>query len=280
MVLLILAVLWVAVLVPGFMKKRSERQSVTSIDSFHHQLHLLERTGPKLVPPACRLEAVGAGALYAARSARGLPTITSTPGRPKLVLLERPDNMDGLEAGRDTAGYDEQVPPEVAGGAGPGGEVGNPSGEASMSPGRGVAPLTLAAPRRSDVYERRRALKRRRDLFGILAFTFVFSALLGMVHAFRILWVATLLSGLALVAYVTLMVYARRITLEQRAARRARGAVRSSARPIIAGAGSLRRLSGPGARDRDEMALYRASSRAGRTAELNAYLPVSRTAAR
>ena len=54
-VLILVAVLWIAVLVPSVISKLSERRSAGSIDHFHERLDLLERTGPKLVAPAYRL---------------------------------------------------------------------------------------------------------------------------------------------------------------------------------------------------------------------------------
>ena len=54
-VLILVAVLWIAVLVPSVISKLSERRSAGSIDHFHQRLDLLERTGPKLVAPAYRL---------------------------------------------------------------------------------------------------------------------------------------------------------------------------------------------------------------------------------
>ncbi len=56
MVVLVLAVLWIAVLTPRLVRHFREGRSHYSIETFHEQLHLLGRTGPKLVEPAYRLE--------------------------------------------------------------------------------------------------------------------------------------------------------------------------------------------------------------------------------
>ncbi len=56
LVVLVLVILWVAVLTPRLVRHFSEVRSIDSIESFHEQLHLLERAGPKLVEPAYRLE--------------------------------------------------------------------------------------------------------------------------------------------------------------------------------------------------------------------------------
>lgn len=52
MVLLVLAVIWAAVLVPPFVRARSEARPADSIGNFRRQLHVLERTGPAVVPAA------------------------------------------------------------------------------------------------------------------------------------------------------------------------------------------------------------------------------------
>jgi hypothetical protein len=58
LVLLVLVVLWVVVLTPMAVRRFRQGHSdgTGSIDSFHEQLHLLERAGPKRMPPAHRLE--------------------------------------------------------------------------------------------------------------------------------------------------------------------------------------------------------------------------------
>ena len=55
MVLLVLAVIWAAVLVPPMLRARSESRPADSIGNFRHQLSVLRRTGPTVVPPAHRL---------------------------------------------------------------------------------------------------------------------------------------------------------------------------------------------------------------------------------
>jgi hypothetical protein len=47
LVLLILAVIWAAVLIPPALRKRAEGRPADSITSFHHQLAVLRRTGPR-----------------------------------------------------------------------------------------------------------------------------------------------------------------------------------------------------------------------------------------
>lgn len=52
MVLLVLAVIWGAVLVPPMLRARSESRPADSIGNFRHQLSVLRRTGPTVVAPA------------------------------------------------------------------------------------------------------------------------------------------------------------------------------------------------------------------------------------
>ena len=60
MVLLVLAVAWAAVLVPPFMRARSEGRPADSIGNFHHQLGVLQRTGPTSFAPANTLRITSA----------------------------------------------------------------------------------------------------------------------------------------------------------------------------------------------------------------------------
>jgi hypothetical protein len=69
-VLLILAMVWLAVLGPGLLRRRAERRSTDSIGAFHRQLRVLQRTGPALVDPAYRLEDEGEAVSSALRLPR------------------------------------------------------------------------------------------------------------------------------------------------------------------------------------------------------------------
>ena len=52
MLLLILAALWVALLLPPHLKNRAENRPADSIGDFRHQLRVLDRIGPTAVSPA------------------------------------------------------------------------------------------------------------------------------------------------------------------------------------------------------------------------------------
>ncbi|MHB8439821.1 MAG: hypothetical protein ACYDD4_11770 [Acidimicrobiales bacterium] len=55
-ILVILAMVWLAVLGPGLLRRRAERRSTYSVDAFHRQLHVLGRAAPSTIDPAYRLE--------------------------------------------------------------------------------------------------------------------------------------------------------------------------------------------------------------------------------
>lgn len=213
--LILVAALWAVVLAPTMLKRRSERKSVGSIEHFHHQLHLLERTGPKLVPPAYRLESVES-ATGVAVGATGYPAITSSARRPNLVLLkpvapgEHPDDevVDDASGGH----YRRVGPPpglwpeEPAEGTGAGSPVtGAPAPGPYDLPGAG----TSRHGRRVGVPRGRldEARRRRRDFVALLAGTTVFTALLGIVPSLHLLWVVSVLGIVALAAYVGLAAY-------------------------------------------------------------------------
>lgn len=210
LVLLILVVLWIVVLTPGMIGKLREKRSTGSIDSFHHSLHLLERTGPKIVAPAYRLQ-TAQSSIGAAPGASGLPSVSSMPGRANLVLLRPVDGDDApLE---DPEGVDERsgahyqrVPidsPEVATGSGPAGPE----------------------------LRQREARRRRRDILTGLLATIACTGLLGLIHSLRALWIVTLVATVALAAFVALAAYATALASQHQQDLRARRTLEARADP-------------------------------------------------
>ena len=177
-IILILVVLWGVVLAPGVLRRVRSQASHQSIDSFHHSLHLLETSGPKFVEPAYRL--VGAHG-----SDSEAPSL-----RPRLVLLRPIGQEEEAEMHDHDADYyvddaeDNRYERYYYEGADEG----------------------FGASLPAEAYGRRMAARRRRDiLFGLVG-TVVVTAILSMVIS-ALIWL-TLLSALALVAYVGLMSYA------------------------------------------------------------------------
>lgn len=178
MVVVILVVLWAAVLGPRIVRRLRERGPQGSVDSFYHELHLLDRAAPKTVVAANRLETA-----YASRSipgSSGLPSVSSMPGRPSLVLLPpvRSDEKSGAPS--------PPAPP--------------------APPSRVPTNRTLAARDRAYCLRQRR--RRRRDVLLVLLSVVAITGLGGTTHSFRFLWDLTAVAGLALVAYVALAVRA------------------------------------------------------------------------
>jgi hypothetical protein len=186
MVLLILVVLWAVVLTPHFVRKWLDRRPAGSIESFHHQLHLLERTGPKLVSPAYRLETAVPGGSASASGA--LPPVA---GRANLVLLA----------------------PVGSGGSGEGDEViDEASGEHYRrlpTPVQPAPAVELTAAPSAGELRHFSARRRRRDLVLGLMATMALTGLAGFAHTLHVLWVLTALAGLALAGFVGLAAYAQ-----------------------------------------------------------------------
>jgi hypothetical protein len=203
MVVVILVVLWIVVLAPLYLKGRTLRGSTTSIDSFHRQLHLLERTGPKLVVPAYRLEtATPAPAGDAPGSAAtGLPVVSSGIRRPNLVLLRPVDDrsVEGDDIVDDGAGgHYRRVLPE-------------PAVEPAPTPMPETEGPVRAGP---DPYRRQLARRRRRDTLTVLVSVLFLSGLLGLLLGVPGLWVLTGLAALALGAYGALVAYAQNLVVD------------------------------------------------------------------
>jgi hypothetical protein len=182
-------VLWVVVLAPSVWRRFGERQGVGSIDSFHHQLQLLEHAGPKSVAPAYRLHTAVPG---------GAPGPEETPmhdsSRPKLVLLRPTEDAAAAGIVDDEGCHYERV---------------------------GVLdrPEPVCLPEASaDLRVLRRELARRRFnillrcLGGVAVSTFI----IGLWPGMHLAWIFTALAGLPALALLGLMAYANQVKEEQR----------------------------------------------------------------
>jgi len=184
-VVVILVVLWGVVLGIPIARWIQRRSGQGSIDSFHHSLDTLERSGPKLVVPAYRLSGSGGQD----HELRGEIPVGSP--RPRLVLL-RPLNGEEGEAmyHEDEAWTD------------------NRSGERyeRVSPDRdGYAydDEYFGAQVPSGSSGRRIAAAKRRKIVLSLSGVFIGSLILGF--AMSTLWDLTILSLIGLAGYVGLM---------------------------------------------------------------------------
>lgn len=85
MVLVVLAVIWGIVLIPPFLRSRSDSRPTDSIGSFRRQLGVLERTGPVSIAAAHRLDGMGRVRMAplevnSARAAHYGPVMPVAPG--------------------------------------------------------------------------------------------------------------------------------------------------------------------------------------------------------
>ena len=214
MILLILvALLWAAVLAPSVWRRFGERQGVGSIDHFHHQLQLLEHAGPKTVEPAYRLHTV-----LPAEGAPDVPPSSVDTARPKLVLLRPTDDVAVADVDDREGGHYERV-------------------AVLDRPEPVCLPQVRADPRASRRHEaRRRCTTLLRGLGGVAIST----GLIGMFPGMHVAWVFTAVTGLAALALVGLMAYAKELETEQvrrRSNRVARSdtAIAASSSPAAAG---------------------------------------------
>jgi hypothetical protein len=215
--LVLVALLWMAVLAPSAWRRFSERQGVGSIDHFHHQLQLLEHAGPKTVAPAYRLHTAspGGGPVPAVAAA-------ADASRPKLVLLRRTEDEAAADVDDGEGVHYERV-----------GVLDRPE------------PLCLPeAGSNLPVYRREQARRRCTTLLRCLCGLAISTGLIGIFPGMHLAWIFTGLSGLAALGLVGLMAYAREIEAQQ-SPRRARSIdVPRAIEPATAGY--------PGAWDDDE----------------------------
>ena len=199
MILAILAAVWLVILAPSGVEEAIRWHAGTSIASFHHELHTLEHTGPKLVSPAFRLQTANAGNGRDGLPS-SLPAVTSMPGRPSLVLLE--PNVELEDAGPlvGSSPLDPGLPPRHYEGARAlGGDV---------------------RPRSSLEHGRNLARRRRRVTFGLLVGVVASTGALGLDRPYRLAWAATATVGAVLVVYGALALYARWLGLLEEGRRR------------------------------------------------------------
>jgi hypothetical protein len=229
--LVLVALLWLAVLAPSAWRRFGERQGVGSIDHFHHQLQLLEHAGPKTVAPAYRLHT----AIPGGQSTDSPADLPGDLSRPKLVLLRPTEDASAADVDDGDGAHYERV-----------GVLDRP--EPVCLPEVSVA---LPSLRRDQA--RRRCTMLLRCLSGVAVST----ALIGVLPGMHLAWVVTGITGLAALGLVGLMAYAKELEAEQ-ARRHARRVAVETAPP----AGEPATAGYPGAWDEDDyFEVPRAASR-------------------
>lgn len=228
MAVVILLILWIGVLTPLWLKRRRERRGQSSIDTFHHQLHLLERTGPKLVPPAHRLQTAWSHTGLAPGES-GYPALSSVPLVAGVAGEAGAGHGGALHPGALQMG---EAPGTAATPALPARRPslvlldGAPLEPAGSTARAGGAPVELppggwghGAAQRARLEHRRQARRRRRDIVLGLVCVAVLTAAVGSVHGLHALWALSVLAVLGVCGCVALAAYAELIEADRRALR-------------------------------------------------------------
>jgi hypothetical protein len=180
-----------------------EWQGVGSIDHFHHQLRLLEQAGPKRVAPAYRLHT----AVPNRDESDAAAMVTSS--RPRLVLLRPTDDEQAADVDDDDGCHYERV--------------------GVLDP-----PEPVCAPEAgADLPAYRRELARRRCtvILRVSAGVAILTGLIGI--WLHVAWVFTALSGVAALALVGLIAYAKEVEAELRRRRDRRERRATSREPAL-----------------------------------------------
>ena len=210
---IIIAAAWIVILAPSLMKRRSQSVGeIGSISHFHRQLRVLEHSGPEpIVAPAYRLRSVDGGAPATQASGRpeaGAAPVLSVVGasqlpKPALAFLgEQPGDDRNEQPPIGPRGRQRIVFGDV-----------RQDDEWTARPVAGARPAAVggmaALERMSSAEARFRVRKRRRDALVVLVAVFVTTLAIGFVPGATLVWVLTALCGVALAAYVTLLVRLR-----------------------------------------------------------------------
>ncbi|MBF6557295.1 MAG: hypothetical protein IVW52_14225 [Acidimicrobiales bacterium] len=219
---IIIAVAWIVILGPNLLKRHGRAgDGISSISHFHHQLRVLEHSGPQpIVAPAYRLRGIDGSAMPAhqelARGVAPAPVLTVVGAdqlpRPALAFL----GADPVDAPADQPTEHRPLPDM------------RPTGVGTLGPA--VRSMGMHAGM-TDSRPRQLARRRRRDTLGVLATVFVATGMIGFIPGAGAAWMVTALSGAALVAYVALLVHLRRRAEE-------RGSLLHHMEPVAGVAGS------------------------------------------
>jgi hypothetical protein len=203
---IIILVAWMIILGPNLLKRRARTVGgINSISHFHRQLRILEQSGPEpVVTPAFRLRSVD-GSFLGTDGGGG----SGAPVVPKLSVV----GADQLP--RPALAFLGRDPHEADAGPTDHRSVAATSyGPVTESRDTDPDPLGPSA-RLPDAYARYRVRRRRRDTLGILTMVFVSTVLIGFIPGGTAAWALSLVSGLALAAYVALLVRMRQMAEER-----------------------------------------------------------------
>ncbi len=206
-VVIIIVTAWAVILGPSLLKRRSRSGGDQSISHFHYQLRVLEQRAPEpIVAPAYRLRSVDdhgtPTAIHYPDSDR--PPVLTVVGakelpRPALAFLGEPEVADPVDP---PASYAGEQPYEFAAS----------HGDAGDERGSGAGPSVARGP---DAFARAQARRRRRDTLTVLAAVFVVTLLVALVTGSTLVLAMVVLDGVALAAYVGVLVHLRRMASER-----------------------------------------------------------------
>ena len=199
MILVFLAAVWAAFLLPSIIRRYFSRAAVESVDTFHDALRALDHSEPGRTH---RSESLMDEAPHSL-----LPPIATPEPRPvvgtipRLVVMRADGTPVPLPEPAPVASSIEESPDELG----------------ARRPSVAVHPFQRAGSAEERARSRvRMARRRRRDTFLTLVAVTVVTGVLGAIGPLEPLWVITIVSGLATVVFVALAVRVQLLAEERR----------------------------------------------------------------
>jgi len=214
-VVIIIVAAWAVILGPSLFKRRARTGGDQSISHFHYQLQVLEQRAPEpIVAPAYRLRAVdGSGTPTSIHYPdTGRPPVLTVVGakelpRPALAFLGEPE-----DSGPATA---DLATPSLGRGAGLEADPNREPTATDRAPAVASGSAMAPAPRGPDVRTRAQARRRRQDTLTVLAAVFIVTLMAAVLTGSVFAWAVVALDGVALGAYVGVLVRLRRMAAER-----------------------------------------------------------------
>ena len=217
-VVIIIVAAWSVILGPSLLKRRARSGGDQSITHFHYQLRVLEQRAPEaIVTPAYRLRAVdGSGAPSTIHFPdSGRPPVLTVVGakelpRPALAFLGEPEVVDQPDACSTHPSNGEALPT-----IGHASSIAFPASGYDSSAYEAAPPSVVAASRVPDALSRSQARRRRQDTLTILGAVFIVTVMAALVTGSSFVWALVVLDGMALAAYLGILVHLRRMASER-----------------------------------------------------------------
>ncbi|HEX7459167.1 MAG TPA: hypothetical protein VF279_00975 [Acidimicrobiales bacterium] len=214
-VVIIIVAAWAVILGPSLFKRRARTGGDQSISHFHYQLRVLEHRAPEpIVAPAYRLRAVdGSGTPTSIHYPdTGRPPVLTVVGakelpRPALAFLGEPEVSEPVAADQPTSSPGRGVGLD----ADPYREPTATDPALVVASGSAMAPT----PRGPDARTRAQARRRRQDTLTILGAVFIVTLMAAVLTGSAFVWAVVALDGVALGAYVGVLVHLRRMAAER-----------------------------------------------------------------